>query len=133
VPPAPKTPRTHWHWLLAGFFIVAGANHFLHPAPYLAMMPRWLPAHSALIAISGVAEVLGGVGVLFRSSRRFAGWGLLLLIVAVFPANVQVALHGWPGYEVPAWMLWLRLPLQLLALWWVYQICIAGSRPGRTR
>jgi uncharacterized membrane protein len=81
-------------WLAAIFFVVAGANHFRSPEIYLGMMPPWLPWPEALNYISGAAEVLGGLGLLGSPVRRLAGWGLILLLIAVFPANVHVALQG---------------------------------------
>lgn len=112
-------------YLLAAFFTAAGVNHFANPAPYLTMMPSYLPEPTLLIQISGVAEVLGGLGVLYSSTRVLAGWGLILLLFAVFPANLNAALHGWPGVNLSPWILWLRLPFQLLFIWWVYRVCIA--------
>jgi uncharacterized membrane protein len=109
-------------------FVAAGANHFLMPKPYLALMPAYLPAHAELVQISGVAEILGGLGVLFASTRRFAAWGLILLLVAVFPANLNAALYGWPGVHVSAWVLWFRLPFQPVFIWWVYRIYVTDSR-----
>lgn len=111
-------------WLLAIFFIVGGVNHFRSPAPYLAMMPPWLPWPAGLNAIAGLAEIAGGLGVLVPAWRRWAGWGLIALLIAVFPANLQVALHGWPGVDIPAWVLWARLPFQILFVWWVYATCL---------
>jgi len=107
-------------------FVAAGANHFLIPKPYLSMMPSYLSAHSELVQISGVAEILGGLGVLFAPTRRFAAWGLILLLVAVFPANLNAALNGWAGVSVAGWVLWCRLPFQALIIWWVYRIYLAG-------
>jgi uncharacterized membrane protein len=114
--------RTVWQWVVGLFFIPAGVNHFLNPNPYVTMMPAWLPAHVALVQISGVAEILGGVGVLIPQTRRCAAWGLIALLVAVFPANLNVALHGWPGENIPAWILWARLPFQPLMIWWIWRI-----------
>jgi uncharacterized membrane protein len=104
--------RTFALWVLAAFFVVAGANHFLNPGPYLAMMPPYLPWPEGLIILSGITEIAGGLAILIAKVRRLAGWGLIALLVAVFPANVQVALHGWPGVQIPQWTLWARLPLQ---------------------
>ncbi len=114
-------------WILAVFFVAAGANHFLSPAFYLAMMPDYLPAHALLVEISGVAEILGGVGLLVPRTRKLAGWGLLALLVAVFPANIQAALHGIPGHDTRPWLLWARLPLQAVLMWWVYRASIAST------
>jgi uncharacterized membrane protein len=120
--------NTRWLWLIAIAFIAAGANHFLHPAPYLAMMPAYLPEPSALVGVSGLAEILGGVGLLVPSARRFSAWGLIVLLIVIFPANVNIALHGWPGVDLPRWVLWLRLPFQPLFIWWVYRAGLAKPR-----
>ncbi len=118
-------------FLLGIFFIAAGVNHFVSPQPYLAMMPPALPFPEALNYISGAAEVLGGLGVLLPRFRRPAGWGLMALLVAIFPANIQVAMHGWPGMDLAPWVLWARLPFQILFMVWVYYACLA--RPKRNR
>jgi uncharacterized membrane protein len=77
------------------------------------MMPPSLPWPSALIAISGACEVLGGIGILVPRTRRAAGWGLIALLAAVFPANLHVALMGrMPGFDLSPATLWLRLPFQ---------------------
>ena len=112
-------------WVLAAFFVVAGANHFLNPVPYRTMMPPYLPWPEGLIIVSGVAEIAGGLGILIPRTRWLAGWGLIALLVAVFPANVQVARHGWPGVPIPQWTLWARLPLQGVLIAWVYWVCRA--------
>lgn len=110
-------------WVLAVFFVVAGANHFISPAIYLGMVPAWLPWPAAMNAISGAAEVLGGIGLLLLRTRRIAGWGLIALLIAVFPANVHVALQGhMPGTTLSPLVLWWRLPFQAVflgAVWWV--------------
>lgn len=112
----------------AAFFIVAGWNHFRNPAPYLAMMPPWVPWPETLDKIAGAAEVAGGVGLLVKRFRRAAAWGLLALLVAVFPANLQVALHGWPGVRIAPWILWARLPMQLVFMALVWWVGLAGER-----
>lgn len=117
--------------MLSAFFLLAGANHFLHPAPYLAMMPPSLPWPRELVYLSGTAEMIGGMGVLFRTTRAYAGAGLITLLVAVFPANLNVALHGWPGVSLPSWSLWLRLTFQIAFIWWVCWICLS-KKSGRT-
>jgi uncharacterized membrane protein len=108
--------------LLAVFFIAAGVSHFVSPGSYLAIMPASLPWPAALVFISGVAEIAGGAGVLFERTRRTAAVGLIILLVAVFPANVHAAQDGMnlSGWIVPPWVLWLRLPLQGVLIAWVY-------------
>lgn len=112
-------------------FIGAGINHFLHPRSYLTMMPDWVPAPEAVNQVAGAAEVAGGLGLLVPALRRPAGVGLLALLGAVFPANVQVARFGWPGVRVPSWALWARLPLQpvLMGVVWWAAIRRATPRP----
>ncbi len=107
--------------LLAAFFVSAGVSHFTNEAFFLRIVPPWLPAPLLLVQLSGVAEIAGGVGVLIPRARRFAGWGLLALLVAVYPANVHMALHPEQFADVatPAG-LYFRLPLQLVALVWTW-------------
>jgi uncharacterized membrane protein len=106
---------------LALLFIGAGVLHFLHPEPYLRIVPPALPAPRLLVLLSGVAEVAGGLGLLLPATRRWAAWGLLALLVAVLPANVyMVGLAG--ELHIPAWALWARLPLQPLLLWAVWWV-----------
>lgn len=119
-------------WALALFFIAAGVNHFLMPEIYLGMMPPWVPAPHAANAISGVAEILGGLGVLIPATRRWAGWGLLALLVAVFPANVHVALEGrMPGTSLSPAVLWLRLPFQAVFAAWIVWTTFSRERDTR--
>jgi uncharacterized membrane protein len=92
-------------------------------------MPEYLPAHDLLIAVSGVAEIAGGIGLLIPSLRRAAGWGLIALLLAVFPANVEMLLDD-RARGVPWWQeltLWLRLPFQGLLIWWVVRASL-GER-----
>lgn len=83
------------------------------------MMPDYLPAHRALVAVSGVFEVLGGLGVLLPMTRWWAGMGLIALLIAVFPANLNMALHPDKFADVPRWALYVRLPLQAVVIAWV--------------
>ena len=109
--------------VLAAFMIAIGFAHFLAPGPFASIVPAWLPAPVTLVLVSGFFEIAGGVGLLLPRVRRAASWGLVALYVAVFPANVNMALHQIPagGVHVPALWLWARLPLQIvfiaLALW----------------
>ncbi len=118
--------------LLSLFFVAAGAMHFLSPAAYLHIMPAYLPNPLLLVYLSGLGEVAGGLGVLVPGLRRFAGYGLIALLVAVFPANIHMALnHVSPtGITLPDWLLWLRLPLQALLIAWVW---FCALRPAATQ
>lgn len=111
---------------LASFFAFAGAMHFVIPRAYEAMMPPSLPRHREAVALSGVAEIMGGAAVIAPSTRRFARWWLLGLLLAVFPANVHMAVNpaqvrGLDLNRIPRWALWARLPLQPLAMLWVWR------------
>ncbi|MEY2502026.1 MAG: hypothetical protein QOI07_2360 [Verrucomicrobiota bacterium] len=114
---------------LALLFILAGVAHFATPTSYFAIMPPYIPWPAAMVAVSGAAEILGGFGVCFRSTRRAAGWWLILLLIAVFPANLQAISTGMVigGNAVPAWILWARLPLQLLLIIWVWRACLGHA------
>jgi len=124
-------PRSIARWVLALFFIGAGVNHFLSPDIYLGMMPAWLPLKTAANVISGAAELAGGFGLLIPRLRRAAAWVLIVLLIAVFPANIHVALQGhMPGLEnaSPA-LLWLRLCFQPLLVAWVWWTGLSRNHP----
>ena len=106
--------------LLAVFFVGAGLNHFLNPDFYVQIMPPYLPAHLELVYLSGAFEVIGGVAVLIPSLRSLAGWGLVLLLLAVYPANIHMALNPESFPNIPALALYLRLPLQFVLIAWAY-------------
>ena len=110
---------------LAAFFVVAGVNHFVNPDFYVGIMPPYLPAQLELVYLSGFFEVLGGVAVLVPGLRALAGWGLILLLVAVYPANLHMALHPELFPDAPSATLYARLPLQFLFVAWAYW----ASRP----
>jgi uncharacterized membrane protein len=112
---------------LAAFFLATGVNHFANPRSYEAIVPPPLDERKQEInAISGAAEIVGGLAVLHPTTRRFGRWWLLALLVAVFPANVHMAVNpeqirGLDLKKVPRWALWARLPLQPLAMLWVWR------------
>jgi uncharacterized membrane protein len=108
--------------LLSIFFVAAGVSHFLNPDFYVAIMPPWLPAHRLLVDVSGVFEILGGLGVLLPATRSAAGWGLIALLIAVFPANLYMAINPdeFVARGMPRWSLYARLPFQLVFIAWAY-------------
>lgn len=117
-------------WLLAFGFMAAGANHFRDPAFYLAIMPPYMPWPGSLIAISGLCEIAGGFGILIPMVRCLAGYGLIALLVAVFPANLFMAMTGVQpaGVHLPEWALWARLPLQLVFIFLVWIVAVKHER-----
>ena len=106
--------------ILGLLFFVAGTLHFVITPVYANIMPSYLPAPTLLVQISGVAEILGGVGLLIPATQPAAAWGLILLLMAVMPANLNMALHPehWP--RLPVWLLWARLPMQLPLAYWAF-------------
>lgn len=112
--------------LIGLIFVVGGVMHFLRPRFYLAMMPPWLPAAAALVLVSGVFEILGGIGVLVPATRVIAGWGLIALLFAVLPANVQMLLNARAAHASASTMAVLvaRLPLQALLVYWVFRATV---------
>lgn len=106
---------------MAALFLFAGMMHLFTPAPFLRIVPPMLPWHHALVAISGAAEILGGVGLLLGRTRRWAAYGLIMLLIAVFPANIYMAVAHNSFSEIPVWLLWLRLPIQFLLIGWVWR------------
>lgn len=114
------TLKTLLRYLLGLLFMAAGINHFWHTAFYVAMMPPYLPLHLALVYLSGAAEISLGALLLFSRWQMLAGWGLIALSVAVFPANVHMALHPQLFPEFSPMGLWLRLPLQGVVVAWVW-------------
>ena len=103
-------------------FALAGVMHFVKPDFYEAIMPDYLPAHRELVYASGVAEIAGGLGTLHPRTRRVASWWSIATLLAVFPANVDMALHPEQYKDVPggAVALYARLPLQALFIAWAY-------------
>jgi uncharacterized membrane protein len=107
-------------YILAVSFGLAGINHFVNPAFYLKMMPPYLPAHLFLIYLSGVLEIVLGVMLLMPKFSQLAAWGLIALLIAVFPANVYMAMNAgiFPQFSQTA--LYLRLPLQIVLIAWTF-------------
>lgn len=107
-------------FVFALFFVVGGLMHFVKPDFYVAMMPDYLPWHLELVYLSGVAEILLGVLLLVPKTQRLAAWGLILLLIAVSPANVNMAVNADRFPDVPSFALLLRLPVQLFLIWWAW-------------
>ena len=104
--------------LLGVAFLASGALHLLRPEVYEQIMPGYVPAHRELVLASGAAEIAGAVAVVFPRTRRGGGLWLAAVLVAVFPANINMAMHPESHPGLPAALLWARLPLQPLLVWW---------------
>ena len=120
-------------WVMGIFYLFAGAYHFLRPEYYVAMMPPYLPLHRELVYVSGLAEMVLGALVLVPGTRRAAAWGIILLLIAVFPANVHIALNNVPVFGAKegagAWN-WVRLPLQGVLIAWAWWYTGGREAPG---
>lgn len=104
--------------------MATGALHLVHPAPFLKIMPPGMPLPLVMVYTSGVAEIAGGIGLLIPRVRWIAVWGLVVLLVAVFPANVYMAIAKVQitVRPLPDWLLWARLALQPVLIWWVLRL-----------
>ena len=111
---------------LAAFFINVGVDHFVNPDFYLNIMPDYLPLHLEAVYISGFFEVLGGVCVLIPRLRAAAGWGLVALLIAVYPANIHMALNPELFPEIAVSLLYIRLLFQFIFIYWAY----SATRPS---
>lgn len=110
-------------WVFFGAFVSVGIAHFVQPDVFVSIMPPYLPAQRELVFLSGFFEILGGIGLTIPPLRRWAGYGLMALLIAVFPANIHMAASPEPFVEkgFSLWALYARLPLQfvfILAVWW---------------
>ncbi len=110
--------------LLGATFIGTGLNHFRIPRTYESIMPEYVPAHREMVIASGVAEALGGAGVLSERTSKAAGWWLIATLVAIFPANVHMAVHPERYKQIPKAALYVRLPVQALFILWVWRVAI---------
>jgi uncharacterized membrane protein len=107
-------------YVMAALYILAGANHFIWPKFYLRIIPRYIPWQKAVNYVSGAAEILLGVMLLFPSYRILAAWSLIILLIAIFPANVNHLKSAKPGKGLPLWVLYIRLPFQGILILWAW-------------
>ena len=116
-------------WIFGAAFVLAGANHFINPDFYLKMMPPFLPAPLFLIYLSGIFEIALGVLLLVPRFSRFAAFGLILLLIAVFPANIYMAINAQMFAEFSPIALYARLPIQFLLIGWAYLYAKSEKQP----
>lgn len=107
-------------------YVVAGLNHFRNPQMYLAIMPPYIPSPAVMVAFTGVAEILGGIGLLipngfvFPRTRAAAAWGIVALLVCIWPVHIEMCRHPERFALIPLWLLWSRLVLQLPLIAWAW-------------
>jgi uncharacterized membrane protein len=110
-------------FVMAAFYVFGGIQHFRVPDFYIPMMPPYLPWHAELVFLSGVAEVICGVGLLLAATRKYAAWATIALLIAVFPANIHVAMNKvavFAATEGAGAAGFIRLPLQLVLIAWAW-------------
>lgn len=111
-----------WHlYLMAFLYIIAGINHFRKPGMYIRIIPPLFKNPKLINTLSGFAEILLGILLLFPFSKKFAAWGIIALLIAVFPANLFMFQDKKAGFGLPKWILFVRLPLQIVLIYWAYQ------------
>jgi len=115
-------------YLMSLLYVAAGINHFWHTQTYMDIMPAYIPMPLSMVYISGVAEILLGILLIPKLTRRFAAWGIIFLLIAVFPANVQMMLNFLHDKKPGLWFTILRLPLQILLIMWAYSYTKRISR-----
>ena len=126
-------------WVVVGLFLVSGTIHLVRPGVFTPIVPDVLPAHRLLVYGSGVAELACAVGLLWRRTRRPASLASAALLVAVFPANVTMAVDAWRSWDGGGHSGWyvvgtlLRLPLQVPLVWWVWRLARADQRDHARR
>ncbi|MPR36748.1 DoxX family protein [Salmonirosea aquatica] len=107
-------------YLMGLLYMTAGIAHLVSPRFFLKIVPPYLPFPDVLVLLSGIAEIVLGTLLFFPTIRPWAAWGIIILLIAVFPANLYMA-YGAPFQALSAWLRWGRLPLQLVLIWWAYQ------------
>jgi uncharacterized membrane protein len=111
-----------WHlYLMAFLYIIAGINHFRKPGMYIRIIPPLFKNPKLINTLSGIAEILLGILLLFPFSKKFAVWGIIALLIAIFPANLFMFQDKKASFGLPKWILFVRLPLQIVLIYWAYQ------------
>ncbi len=122
-------PRPALRWLAVIFFGLAGISHLIRPGFFIQIVPPMFPDPGMLVFISGICEIAGGFGLLIPPLRRAAGWGLIGLLIAVYPANFYMAGHP-EQFHIAPWILWARLPFQFIFIAWIWFVAL--QRPAAT-
>lgn len=108
-------------YIMAGVYIIAGLNHFINPRFYLKIIPAYIPCcHLTLVYVSGIFEIALGIGLLFPAIRSVAAWGIILMLIAFLPVHIYM-LQSDEFRTIAPWLLWARLFLQLVLIYWAYQ------------
>lgn len=110
-----------WHlYIMAGMYVLAGAMHFIKPKMYMRIMPLYLPNHKLLVYLSGVAEILLGIGLCFEPTRTWSILGIVLMLTVFLPVHFYMLSNEKASAGIPKWILILRIPLQFFLMYWAY-------------
>ncbi|MEH6766083.1 MAG: MauE/DoxX family redox-associated membrane protein [Aequorivita antarctica] len=110
-----------WHQYLMGvLFVLAGMNHFRKPKLYERIMPSYIPAHSAMVMLSGIAEMILGFMVMNKNTQSEAAWGIIIMLLVFLPVHIYMLQNEQAAMKMPKWVLILRLPLQFGLIYWAY-------------
>lgn len=110
-----------WHlFLLSGIFILAGIFHFIKPKAFMRIMPLYIPYHRQLVYVSGLAEIIAGIGLLFILTKSVAAWGIVMMLILFFPVHIHMLVNQKAGLGLPKTILMLRLLLQFGFIYWAY-------------
>jgi len=113
--------------LLGIFFVAVGVLHFVKTALFVGAVPPYIPYPTEMVLISGVFEILGGIGVIVKPVRKWAGIGLIALLIAVYPANIHMAVHNELFPAIPPVVLWIRLVFQPILIVWVWYCTLKNN------
>ena len=132
--PFSQLPKSIWRKIvlfgLSIFFINAGITHFTNVDFYLSIMPPAFPLHEEAVYISGFFEIIGGIGLLIPRFRKISGWGLFALLIAVYPANIYMAITPEAFPDIPLYALYVRLIFQFIFFYWAYSLTRPNFNPG---
>lgn len=101
-------------------YVLAGLNHFRVPWLYKKIMPAYIPWHKTMVALSGMIEIALGIGLLFPLTQEISAWGIIALLLAILPANVEMIRTKKARLKLPLWAVWVRLPLQFALMYWAW-------------
>lgn len=107
-------------YFMSAIYVLAGFNHFLNPQTYIKIIPTWLPSPVMINYVSGLAEIVLGILLLFNSTRTLAAWGVIVLLIAIFPANIQMSINFYNSHHPKFWWTIARLPLQVGLIAWAW-------------
>ncbi len=110
-----------WHQYLIGIlFVLAGMNHFRKPKIYERIMPPYIPAHSSMVMLSGIAEMILGFMIMSKNTQTAAAWGIIIMLLAFIPVHIYMLQNEKAAMKLPKWILIIRLPLQFGLIYWAY-------------